>query len=356
MKATLFKFPIAAALLLSTLDFQFPSALAQGSLTPPAAPAPTMKTLDQVEPRTPISTNTTPGDLDSLFKITQPGSYYFTTNLVGVINKHGIEIAASGVTVDLMGFELVGAAGALDGINASTPLINVTIRNGTVRNWPGYGVVLTLVDNNGSLERLRASGNQGLAGLRVGRDSIVTHCMATANQTGIWADTGSVISECAARQNNADGIRVQGSVVTHCAVAHNSDNGIFAQQGSTVSECTADSNIGDGIEVDSGCIVIGNNCYANGSLGNGAGIHATEVRNRIEGNNVVNNTRGIYVNNTFAGGSLLIRNSASNNPQTGSPGASNYVFAAGQTFGPTNNLVGAGGVITNQNPWANFSF
>jgi hypothetical protein len=44
-----------ALFLLSTLILQPPTLHAQGSLTPPGAPAPTMKSLDQVEPRTPIS-------------------------------------------------------------------------------------------------------------------------------------------------------------------------------------------------------------------------------------------------------------------------------------------------------------
>ena len=34
----------------------------QGSLTPPGAPAAMMKSLDQIEPRTPVNTNTTPGN------------------------------------------------------------------------------------------------------------------------------------------------------------------------------------------------------------------------------------------------------------------------------------------------------
>ena len=46
---------------------------AQGSLTPPGAPAETMKTLEQVEPRTPVSSLP--------FTITQSGSYYLTTTL-----------------------------------------------------------------------------------------------------------------------------------------------------------------------------------------------------------------------------------------------------------------------------------
>ena len=41
---------IAAALLLSTITYQPSTAFAQGSLTPPGAPGPTMLTLSQVEP------------------------------------------------------------------------------------------------------------------------------------------------------------------------------------------------------------------------------------------------------------------------------------------------------------------
>ena len=80
-----------------------------GPLDPPAGPvAPTYKTLTEVEPRIAINAANTPGDADSLFKITQPGSYYLTGNITGVVGRHGIEIAvpANGpsVTIDLMGY------------------------------------------------------------------------------------------------------------------------------------------------------------------------------------------------------------------------------------------------------------
>src|SRR6478672_5324618 len=82
-----------------------------GDLNPPAGPvASTMKTLSEVEPRIAINATNTPGDADSVFKISQPGSYYLTGNVTGVASKYGIEIAASGVTVDLAGFELTGVA------------------------------------------------------------------------------------------------------------------------------------------------------------------------------------------------------------------------------------------------------
>ena len=79
-------------------------ALAQGPLTPPGAPAPTMKTMEQVEPRTAIT--------NVPFAISQSGSYYLATNLTSA--GSGVVISASGVTLDLMGFSITGAGGAAD--------------------------------------------------------------------------------------------------------------------------------------------------------------------------------------------------------------------------------------------------
>ena len=45
-----------------------------GDLNPPAGPvAPTMKKLDEIEPRTPISPSSTPGNATATYRITQPG-------------------------------------------------------------------------------------------------------------------------------------------------------------------------------------------------------------------------------------------------------------------------------------------
>ena len=62
-------------------------ACAQGPLTPPGAPAATMKTLGLLEPRTAIS--------NASYTISQPGSYYLTTNLVAT--GHGITISSDNV-------------------------------------------------------------------------------------------------------------------------------------------------------------------------------------------------------------------------------------------------------------------
>src|ERR1035437_7172710 len=90
---------LRAALLLSAFCFPL-SACSQGSLTPPGAPAPTMKSLDQIDPRTPISS--------APFIINSPGSYYLTTNLTAAASGYGITISANNVTVDLNGFTLQG--------------------------------------------------------------------------------------------------------------------------------------------------------------------------------------------------------------------------------------------------------
>ena len=81
------QFKLAApVLLLTTINSTSFTAFAQGSLTPPGSPAPTMKTLAQIEPRTSISSVP--------FTISVPGSYYLTANLVTTVSN-AIVIAAN---------------------------------------------------------------------------------------------------------------------------------------------------------------------------------------------------------------------------------------------------------------------
>jgi hypothetical protein len=137
--------------------------MAQGPLTPPGAPAATMKTLDQIEPRTPISALP--------FTISAPGSYYLTASLTAAANVNGITINASNVTLDLRGFEVIGTPGtAIFGIRVSVGRSNLVIRDGTVRNWPGSGVVVENASVSGvRVEKVRANAN-GSAGIVLGID------------------------------------------------------------------------------------------------------------------------------------------------------------------------------------------
>src|SRR6478609_6295158 len=80
--------------------------IAQGPLTPPGAPAPAGKTLQQIEPRTDVATLA--GDASAVFVISAPGSYYLSGNVAAVAGKAGIAIAAAEVALDLNGFAITG--------------------------------------------------------------------------------------------------------------------------------------------------------------------------------------------------------------------------------------------------------
>jgi hypothetical protein len=131
-----------------------------GPLDPPSGViAPTYKTLGEVEPRTAINAENTPGNATCLFQITKPGSYYLTGNVLGAAGKDGIAIAASSVTIDLMGFTLEGVGGSLDGINTTAVQSEITIRNGVVMNWGANGVDLyTTSSDNTVVERVQVRG------------------------------------------------------------------------------------------------------------------------------------------------------------------------------------------------------
>jgi hypothetical protein len=152
----------AVCWLLILLDFYVATAFAQGALTPPGAPAATMKTLDQIEPRTMVNSVNTPGDVNNLFIIGQPGAYYLTSNLTGVSGKYGITIFASNVQLDLNGFTVQGAAGSSSGIYIPNAVTNVAVRNGSVNGWGGSGVLSgSSISVNEIFEHLNVSANSG---------------------------------------------------------------------------------------------------------------------------------------------------------------------------------------------------
>ena len=339
-----------------------------GPLNPPAgAVSSTAKPLAEIEPRIAVNATNTPGDADSLFKITQPGSYYLTGNITGVVGKHGIEIVASGVTLDLNGFDLVGVAGmgAFDGVSTTLAgLSNIAVFNGSVRNWGRHGIDLgTFAVTGCRIEGVRASGNVS-AGVYAGVNSTVAGCSASGGQYGIYASIGSALSDCSAKGTSVYGLATDagstltncsaynnaglgistsnGCTVTHCSAYLNTGSGISVSSGSTVEGCTARSSTLDGIVCIASCVIRGNTCSVNGNgSGDGAGIRATSADNRIEGNTCTGADRGIDVD---AAGNIIIRNPCSGN-------TTNWDIAAGNAIGPIV-VAGSSAVVTGNGPAA----
>ena len=302
-----------------------------GPLNPPAgAIASTGKTLTEVEPRTAISEVNTPGDADSLYKITQPGSYYLTGNIAGVTGKHGIEIAASGVTLDLRGFDLAGVLGSLSGVTVSLEgAAAVTVRNGSARSWGSAGIDLSANGVFGArIENITAADNRG-AGIMAGPGAVIQHCAAVRNQLqGFRLFAGCRVSGCTAAYN-ADGFNASGSLsAVDCNAYDNTATGFISTAGSSfrtciansnhtgfsltdacsVVDCTVYNNATDGIRIASHCQVRSNTCHNNGTSGAGSTIHATGTNNRIEDNNVSTTPRGFFIE---ASGNFIARNTVS---------------------------------------------
>jgi hypothetical protein len=367
---------LAAVLLLPA------SAIAQGSLTPPGAPAPMMKTLDEIdaklEKRTPITSLP--------FTINAPGSYYLAGSLGAIFGGDGITITADDVTLDLNGFSLYVspiASGTLNGVYVPGAQKNLLIRNGTIRGWGASGInsIGAFGALNCQFENLRLSNN-GAAGLYA-VNSAVRNCVAISNTVGFNLQSSSVTG-CNAANNtgagflvtdsslhessansNATGVSASQSTVSGCSVSYNSSTGISTQYGtvsgctaygnhvgitaggSTVSGCTVNTNDGNGITAQGGCMILNNTCNYNGNLMIASGIAGTGGGNRIEGNTVAATQHfgnGVAV---AGGGNLIIRNSATAN-------ATNFSgITATDSAGP---IVTSTTIGTNNNPNANFAF
>ncbi len=306
------------------------SAFGQGSIFPTTAPTlPIMKTLDQVEPRVPLAGGTT------TVSIAASGSYYLTGNItISSTGLSGIIVSSSvtNVTIDLNGFTLTGPSSGSSGsgVFLGGGVANVTIVNGTIRNWGSHGI--DAVGNaDVRVEKLRLISNGG-AGISAGVNCIAIDCAAESNAgKGLEVTDQCLIKDCQAIGNVAGGISMgTRGLVTGCVVYGN----------------------GNGITGAGNCLILSNNCSDNGT-----GIIASGQGNRIEANNVITATP-LQTNIKVTGDkNFIIRNTA----RGGSP---NYDIAVNNKVGfiviapdsaAISGSTGGSGVGTSD-PWANFSF
>ena len=367
----------------------------QGSLDPPAGvPGPTMRSLDQIEPRTPIT--------NLPCSISSSGSYVLIADLTATSSADGITVSADDVSIDLRGFALDGASTGSSGISQSSSYRNLTVCNGTLVNWTSYGVEARGCD--GRIRNVTAAACH--SGIYAGSGSLVQSCMSVSNDSasssvcfgyyldssvtmedslsgwnyggsygygiyakgncsimrcrscgndggnagyGIYAQTNSIVSGCTVHDNgqsspNGQGIEfVGGGMVIRCSVCKNGSNTIneaiyINGDGGSVIDCQSCDNGGRGIMVDDNCLVRGNTC-----LRNHTGIYTYGSRNRVEGNTCNHNSSvGISVLSTLSTNNVVICNSASGN-------GDNYSVTTSK------NIVGPESTSITNHPWANFS-
>jgi len=298
-----------------------------GEIDPPPGPiAPTMKSLDQIEPR--VCVNDLPGSPTAVHLITQPGSYYLTGDILGEPGKSGIVVDLSQdtpldiVTLDLNGFSLTGVAGSLHGIDVpASPIARVekfAVRQdfgqvGGTRRWDGDGVrvmaaddcVLTGVnseDNGGA--GYRASG-----GPRFKAGADLSKKVNIANNGGGGAGGGIVLTGCFSVSlrgmdvtgNTGDGVsialttpeqtkktltlrslRVSNNTGDGVAIDHNTGSSLRVRMNSV----SMDSNFGDGLRIfaDGGGVGISishdaslDDIFAGNNGGNGVNIQANNA-------------------------------------------------------------------------------
>jgi len=381
-----------------------------GPLDPPAGGvAPTMKTLSEVEPRIALSAENTPGDDDSYYKITNPGSYYLTENttipMLASDPRHGIEVAASDVTIDLNGYTLEGLGGTLCGVYVGEPdLGGVVIANGVIRGFFGDGIDgQTMEAERCEVRGVRVTGPAGY-GIRLGENAVVVDCMVSdAGLSGVFVRARSRVTDCTVSgcgqggvgtANASHGIQaLAGSVVSSCVVTDNAENGIYVGSGSTVTGCVAtsngavgidafsyglvvdcvssenslsgfsvglgtlvrscvsDSNLANGILGSISCTIVDNACTNNA----GAGLRLSGARSRVEGNNLLSNTTGMLIESSD---NLVIRNACVSNITNWDIAEDNRVapiVEAGQNAAAINGDTYTGSLGTTD-PNANFTY
>jgi hypothetical protein len=246
------KLAALALALLSTLNPQLSTCRAQGSLTPPGAPAPTMKSLAQIEPRTAITNN-------GLVTISNLGSYYLAQN-ISISSGTGITIDADNVTLDLTGFNIRSsqpsannnAAIAIINTHSNITILNGNLSGGVVNNGGtytgkgfGYGITASATTRNVRVSGVSVSGCF-YNGIALGAANATTVQFCTVDTVGGRGIVAEAVTDATARQ---------------CG-----DTGIFALRVSNgTGECVAS---GDGIYAG-----IAQNCY--GSSGSGNGVYAT---------------------------------------------------------------------------------
>lgn len=339
-----------------------------GDLNPPVGPVqPTGKTLRQIEPRTALSAENTPGDSGAHFIISNSGSYHLTGNMF-VGGQYAIEVAPSAgdVTIDLMGFSItliqsIAPVNPTTGIYANNSANRtLTIRNGVVRAQVAFTNTAVLVEGgaNTVVEDLRVHGVG--RGIVTPDHSTVRRCDVSQvlsnvdDAAGIEAGLYSTVEDCRVRGVNTTGvtahIRVGAhSIVRDCQIACTEpcEVGIDAGAGSMVERNLIRNDDSvltfDAISCPGGSLTARGNTMTSLAAGTHTGI-ACGGASTIQDN--VFSGFDIGINIGVAADCLIVRNHFRGGTTV------NSNFPASNIIGP---MVGAGGAAASNNPHANYS-
>jgi hypothetical protein len=166
------------------------------------------------------------------YAISTPGFYYLSKDLS--TSGAGIIVNASHVTIDLMGFSLVGNGKTNTGIYISGKT-NVEVRNGTVRYF-----------DKGIFEDSMNGANHRIINVRV-----------EVNTLGIWFyGTGHLVKGCTAANNSNTAFYVNGGNVSG-NVLNNNSIGIYMYEGTISGNTVINAAAGSGVGI---------NCVGTGSI------------------------------------------------------------------------------------------
>jgi parallel beta-helix repeat protein len=169
-------------------------------------------------------------------------------------SRHGLVIGASGITLNLGGHTIDGVDVAPQSGIVNPGFDNVTITNGSVKDFT-YGVDLHSDARNNRVQSLRVSSNQYGVVMTVGKANIITGNNVFANiEVGIFVADTNTITNNTVTGHIKTGIWVQsgaGSVISGNKAVSNGDIGILASSSASGTKFTNNIANGNGYGIQS---------------------------------------------------------------------------------------------------------